>query len=214
MSEPSSIVKFQFDSLEQQRQADTLGIWVFLATEVMFFGGLFVAYAIYRWMNPSTFVAASQELNLIAGTLNTAVLLLSSLTMALADRFVNEGRLKLAQWLLSCTLAFGLLFLFIKAFEYHQEFSRQLIPFINDTFGWGKADPERAKLFFNLYFLMTGLHVVHLIIGCSLVGGTIPKIRREEYAVQSASKIKIIALYWHFIDVVWVFLFPLLYLAR
>ncbi|MCW8193790.1 cytochrome/quinol oxidase subunit 3 [Proteobacteria bacterium 005FR1] len=214
MKEAQNAVRMQFEALDQQKQADTLGMWIFLATEVLFFGGMFMAYAAYRWFNPDVFVLASKELNLLAGSINTAVLLSSSLTMALADHFIHAGNKTNAQRLLTLTISLGLVFLLIKGYEYHEEYSHGLIPFINDQFQWEHGQADRAELFFNLYFLMTGMHALHLFLGCCLLTVMLFINRGRRTLFRPQMRIKLSALYWHFVDVVWVFLFPLFYLAR
>lgn len=207
-------VKVQFDDLAQQHQANTLGMWIFLSTEVLFFGGLFLVYAVYRWSYSEVFISASPELSLMLGAINTAVLLSSSLTIAAAHLMIEAGRWRLMQYALMATLLLGFVFLGVKFYEYYLEFQHQLVPFVGEVFSWDKAQPERARLFFNLYFAMTGLHAIHLFIGCGLVTAMLLASLRSISVERVKSQIKLSALYWHFVDVVWVFIFPLLYLAR
>jgi cytochrome c oxidase subunit 3 len=200
----------QFDSLEQQRDAATLGMWFFLVTEVLFFGGLFLTYAIYRAKYPAAFAAASHELDVTLGTINTAVLITSSLTMALAVHAAQSGQRRLLMLFLVVTIALGGAFLGIKSVEYYHKFIEHHIP--GAGFEFEKEYVLNAQLFFSLYFLMTGLHAVHMIIGIGIMlwmlwwswNGT---ITADYYA-----PIEISGLYWHFVDIVWIFLFPLLYL--
>jgi cytochrome c oxidase subunit 3 len=200
----------QFEDLEQQKEAATLGMWVFLVTEILFFGGLFATYLVYRSWYPEAFVAASRQLVIWAGTVNTAVLITSSLTMALAVHAAQTGERRLLILFLVATMALGTVFLGIKAFEYYTEFAEHHVPGPNFQF---EAEHFRnAQLFFSLYFVMTGLHALHMIIGLAImavmlawsVGGTIT----PEYY----NPIEVSGLYWHFVDIVWIFLFPLLYL--
>ena len=214
MSDSSLTTGFQFDDLRQQRHADTLGMWIFLATEVLFFGALFLVYTVYRQANPGVFPAASQTLNLTAGTLNTAVLLTSSLTVALADHFIYGGKVRLAAFMLAVTLLLGLLFLLIKGYEYRLEFNHHLIPFLDQGFHWSGPNADATRLFFNLYFSMTGLHALHLLIGLLSIFVTLLLTLRHTNPIRLQSITRIVALYWHFVDLVWVFLFPLLYLVR
>lgn len=214
MGERPSALRMQFEDLAQQEQADTLGMWTFLATEVLFFGGLFLVYAVYRWYFPGVFRAASQELNLVAGSFNTTVLLTSSFVIALADNLIEKGKQSTVRWLVVTTAVLGIVFLGIKAFEYHEEFSHHLVPFIDGAFHWDKADPLPTRLFFNLYFVMTGLHALHLLIGCSLLLIIALPLWTRIHPQRLPFFIKVSALYWHFVDIVWVFLFPLLYLVR
>ena len=199
-----------FDTLAQQKEAATLGMWVFLVTEVLFFGGLFAAYSIYRGWYPDAFAAGSHTLDITLGTINTAVLITSSLTMALAVHAAQLGQRQLLMIFLVATMALGATFLGIKSVEYYHKFSEHHVP--GATFQFEKEYARHAQIFFSLYFIMTGLHAVHMIIGIGIMlvmlwwswNGTIT----EEYS----SPIEISGLYWHFVDIVWIFLFPLLYL--
>jgi len=199
-----------FDSLEQQTEATTLGMWVFLVTEVLFFGGLFMVYTVYRSWYPDAFVAASHELDITLGTINTAVLITSSLTMALAVHAAQLGQRKTLMLFLVATMALGGVFLGIKSVEYYHKFVEHHVP--GPAFQFEKEYFRHAQIFFSLYFVMTGLHALHMIIGVGIMlfmlrwawNGTITK----EYH----SPIEISGLYWHFVDIVWIFLFPLLYL--
>jgi len=199
-----------FDSLEQQSEATTLGMWVFLVTEVLFFGGLFATYMIYRNWYPDAFAAASHELDVTLGTVNTIVLITSSLTMALAVHAAQLGQRKLLMMFLILTMILGAVFLGIKSVEYYHKFVEHHVP--GSGFQFEKEYFRHAQLFFSLYFVMTGLHALHMIIGIGIMlvmlwwswNGTIT----EEYS----SPIEISGLYWHFVDIVWIFLFPLLYL--
>jgi cytochrome c oxidase subunit 3 len=200
-----------FDNLEQQTDATTLGMWVFLVTEVLFFGGLFLVYTVYRSLYPDAFIAASHELDVTLGTINTAVLITSSLTMALAVHAAQVGQRKTLMLFLVATMILGGIFLGIKSVEYYHKFVEHLVP--GPAFQFEKAHLRHAQLFFSLYFVMTGLHALHMIIGFGIMlwmliwtwNGTITK---EYY-----SPIEISGLYWHFVDIVWIFLFPLLYLV-
>lgn len=200
-----------FASFEEQRQASSLGVWVFLATEVMFFGALFASYTIYRWLHPAAFAMASRHLDVELGTLNTAVLLTSSLTMALAVRFAQLGRGKLAAGLLGCTIVLGAAFLGIKGYEYHQKLVEHLVP--GPSFSGEFPDPRGAQLFFCLYFGMTGLHAIHMIVGICLLIGLLVPTYLGWFSAEDHDFIEGTGLYWHFVDIVWIFLFPLLYLV-
>jgi cytochrome c oxidase subunit III len=203
-------VAHQFDSLAQQREATTLGMWVFLVTEVLFFGGLFMVYTVYRSWYPEAFAAASHELDIVLGTVNTAVLITSSLTMALAVHASQLGERKRLLIFLALTMALGLTFLGIKSVEYYHKFVEHHVP--GPAFQFEREYMRNAQLFFSLYFVMTGLHALHMIIGLGIMtwmfrwswNGTIT----EDYN----APIEISGLYWHFVDIVWIFLFPLLYL--
>ena len=199
-----------FDSLAQQSEATTLGMWVFLVTEVLFFGGLFATYMIYRSWYPDAFAAASHELDVTLGTINTVVLITSSLTMALAVHAAQLGQRKTLLLFLIVTMVLGGAFLGIKSVEYYHKFVEHHVP--GPSFQFEAEHFRHAQIFFSLYFVMTGLHAVHMIIGIGIMlvmlywswNGTIT----EEYS----SPIEISGLYWHFVDIVWIFLFPLLYL--
>jgi cytochrome c oxidase subunit 3 len=200
-----------FDNLAQQKEAATLGMWVFLVTEVLFFGGLFAAYSVYRGWYPDAFAAASHTLDLTLGTINTAVLITSSLTMALGVHAAQTGERRLLLLFLLATMILGAVFLGIKGFEYAHKFTEHHVPGAAFQFE-DEALSRHAQVFFSLYFVMTGLHALHMIIGLGIMiwmwwwawNGT---ITAEYFA-----PIEISGLYWHFVDIVWIFLFPLLYL--
>ena len=200
----------QFDSLEQQKDAATLGMWLFLVTEVLFFGGLFLVYTTYRNMYPEAFAAASHEMLVWAGTINTGVLITSSLTMALAVHAAQTGNRRLLLTFLVLTMILGATFLGIKAFEYHTEWVEHHVPGLNYAF-----EPRfyrNAQIFFSLYFLMTGLHALHMIIGLGIMSVMLWWSVRGTITPEYSNPIEIAGLYWHFVDIVWIFLFPLLYL--
>jgi cytochrome c oxidase subunit III len=206
----SPALAHQFDSIEQQREAATLGMWAFLVTEILFFGGLFTVYMVYRTLYPQAFAAASHELVIWAGTTNTAVLITSSLTMALAVHSAQTGNRRLLILFLMATIALGCVFLGIKAFEYYTEYVEQHIPGLNYAF-----EPEyyrNAQIFFSLYFIMTGLHALHMIIGIGIMLFMLWWSVRGVITQEYYNPIEISGLYWHFVDIVWIFLFPLLYL--
>ena len=221
-TESEPILSVQFDDLEQQHDASSLGMWIFLATEVMFFGGLITAYVVYRAISPQEFALASQHLKLWLGCLNTVVLLGSSLAMAMAVRSAQLHRKHELLWFLVITMALGTCFLGVKAIEYYQEYQENLVPSLNfqmpeHEHGTGgsepvRLDPGRFEMFFVLYFFMTGLHALHLIIGISLIGVMAFLVRRDWFSGTGETQIEVTGLYWHFVDVVWVFLYPLLYL--
>jgi cytochrome c oxidase subunit III len=204
-------VAHQFESIEQQREAATLGMWIFLATEVLFFGGLFAAYTVYRTLAPEVFHHASHHLDLVMGGLNTGVLLGSSLTMALAVHGIQLGKRQAVVWFLVGTALLGIVFLGVKAFEYHHKFAEHLVP--GPVFTYPGADRRQAEMFFVLYFLMTGLHALHVLIGIVVIGVLALLVWREKVTPEKYMPVEITGLYWHFVDIVWVFLFPLLYLA-
>ncbi len=204
----SSVVAPYFSNIEQQREANMLGMWVFLATEVMFFGGLFVAYAAYHLAYPVAFAAASQELDLILASINTVVLLCSSLTMALAVHSAQIDKKRNLVIYLLLTIVLGLIFLGIKVVEYGEKFSHNLVPGPNFMF----HGPPEGELFFSLYFATTGLHAIHMIIGIGVLSYFVIKALRNHFTSITYDPVEMVGLYWHFVDIAWVFIFPLYYL--
>src|ERR1700704_358233 len=200
----------QFDSLAQQSETTRLGMWVFLVTEVLFFGGLFATYAIYRTWYPDAFAAASHELDVTLGTINTVVLITSSLTMALAVHAAQLGQRRLLMIFLVLTMALGAAFLGIKSVEYYHKFAEHHVP--GPAFQFEKEYFQNAQLFFSLYFVMTGLHALHMIIGIGIMLVMLWWSWNGTITAEYSSPIEISGLYWHFVDIVWIFLFPLLYL--
>ena len=204
----------QFDTPEQQREASTLGMWVFLVTEVMFFGGMFTAYTAYRAWYPNVFAVASSSLNAVIGAINTAVLLCSSFTMVLAVRAASLGARRALIVFLILTMVLGTAFLGIKAFEWREKFEEHHVP--GPGFHLEGESPEgqaRAQLFFSLYFAMTGLHALHMVVGVGLLTYILLCARRGRYSPVYWTPVDIAGLYWHFVDIIWIFLFPLLYLV-
>jgi cytochrome c oxidase subunit III len=197
--------------MDQQLEASTLGMWVFLVTEIMFFGGLFMAYLLYRWANPTGFQEASHHLDKFWGAVNTVVLIVSSLTMAMAVRSAQTSAAPKTQvgWLLA-TMFFGTVFLGVKVVEYSQKFKDHLIP--GPHFQWTGEYPAAAEIFYSLYFCMTGLHALHMIIGLGLMAVITVMAWRGKFDGQYYTPVEVSGLYWHFVDIVWIFLFPLLYL--
>ncbi len=218
----------QFDTMEQQKESSTLGMWLFLVTEIMFFGGLFTTYVVYRTMYPAAFAAASSTLSVMWGGINTAVLILSSLTMVLAIRSAQVNSRKGAMGFLVATMLLGSTFLGIKAIEYHDKFVENHVPgnilnapfnFVLEDAGEARAmqaqdaDYRRhAEIFFALYFIMTGIHATHMIIGIGILAVLLFYTRRGKYDSEYYNPLEMTGLYWHFVDIVWIFLFPLLYL--
>jgi cytochrome c oxidase subunit 3 len=185
-------------------------MWLFLVTEVLFFGGLFLVYSVYRAWYPEAFAAASHELVVWAGTLNTVVLITSSLTMALAVHAAQTGHRRALVALLLTTMLLGCVFLGVKAFEYRTEYLEHHIPGLAFQF-----EPEQflhAQIFFSLYFIMTGLHALHMIIGLGIMSVMVWMSWRGIITPEYYNPIEVSGLYWHFVDIVWIFLFPLLYL--
>jgi cytochrome c oxidase subunit 3 len=186
-------------------------MWVFLVTEVLFFGGLFLVYTVYRVWYPDAFAAASHSLDVTLGTVNTVVLITSSLTMALAVHAAQLGQRKLIMIFLLATMALGAVFLGIKSVEYYHKFVEHHIP--GPGFEFEEQEYARhAQIFFSLYFVMTGLHALHMIIGFGIMSWMLWWTWRGTITAEYYSPIEISGLYWHFVDIVWIFLFPLLYL--
>jgi cytochrome c oxidase subunit 3 len=213
-------VAHQFEDLEQQHQSATLGMWTFLATEVMFFGGLFASFVVYRFTDPRAFALACRELLIWAGTVNTFVLLTSSLTMALAVRAGQEGNARDQVRYLLATMLLATIFLAIKGFEYYKEYEHDLVPGLNfstEHLAIRGATPhviKQTELFFVFYFFMTGLHATHMVIGIGVMARMSVLARRGRFTRAYSTPLELTGLYWHFVDMVWVFLFPLLYLIE
>ncbi len=202
----------QFDSLEHQHETRVFGMWVYLMTELMLFGGLFAAYAIYRVVYPQAFAAGSSRLDTNLGAINTAVLILSSLMMALAVHSAQVGHRKSLLLFLVLTALFGTVFMGIKAVEYYHHYQDQLAPGV--AFNYPGPLAGQMELFFMLYFAMTGLHAIHLTIGILLVAAMFVLSWRRHVSAQYWTPVELLGLYWHFVDIVWIFLFPLLYLIH
>jgi cytochrome c oxidase subunit 3 len=210
----SLALRVQFDTAEQQKDASTLGMWIFLITEIMFFGGMFACYTVYRSWDPHVFAVASTSLNAPIGAANTCILLFSSFTMVMAVRAGQLGQQKAMVWFLILTLLFGGAFLGVKAYEWNEKFEEHHIPgqaaFHLD--GIAPAEQGNAQLFFSLYFAMTGLHAAHMVIGAGILLGLILQARKGRFTADYFTPVDVAGLYWHFVDVIWIFLFPLLYL--
>jgi cytochrome c oxidase subunit III len=204
-------LQHHFDDMAQQAEASALGMWVFLVTEIMFFGGLFMAYLLYRWKSPEGFAEASNHLNVIWGAVNTVVLIVSSLTMALAVRAAQTGaRAKVQVGWLVATMILGAAFLGVKAIEYADKFEHHLVP--GPNFHWEGKYPAAAEQFYSIYFCMTGLHAIHMIIGIGIMLVITWMAWRRQFDASYYTPVEVSGLYWHFVDIVWIFLFPLLYL--
>jgi cytochrome c oxidase subunit 3 len=228
-----------FQTLEQQKESATLGMWIFLVTEVLFFGGIFLAYTINRTAHSIAFGAGSNTLDIRLGAGNTVVLILSSLTMAMAVWSAQVGKKRWVSFFLIATLALGTVFLGVKVIEYKQKFDHHLIPGhgfdmkyrsehptatddpkeiarekeeIERTFKGDKDTNSHGQLYFSLYFGMTGLHALHMIVGAGLLLWLIKGSFSGRFTPQYNTPVEIVGLYWHFVDIVWIYLFPLLYL--
>ncbi len=204
-------LQHQFDTMEQQQESATLGMWIFLVTEIMFFGGLFMAYLLYRIWYPEAWAEGSRELDIVLGGVNTVVLIGSSLTMALAVRAAQTGFPRATVTWLLLTMALGLTFLVIKGFEYAHKFHEHHVPGPNFQFEGPHA--RQVEIFLSLYFAMTGLHALHMVIGFGLLGVIAWMAYRRRFSPDWYAPVEMSGLYWHFVDIVWIFLFPLLYLV-
>jgi cytochrome c oxidase subunit 3 len=204
-------VQEQFDTAAQQKDASALGMWIFLVTEIMFFGGLFLVYVVYRGRYPDAFGAASRTLNATIGAINTAVLLCSSFTMVMAVRAGQLGRRKAIIVFLILTLILGFVFLGVKAYEWNEKFQEHHVPGLSFHME-GASEQGQAQLFFSLYFAMTGLHALHMAIGAGLLSVLLWQAGRGRFSAAYYTPIDMVGLYWHFVDIVWIYLFPLLYL--
>jgi cytochrome c oxidase subunit 3 len=204
-------LRHHFATSAQQTDASTLGMWTFLITEVLFFGGMFAAYAVYRNMYPAAFASTSKFMDVILGGTNTAVLICSSLTMVLAVRAAQLSKRRDLILFLILTMIFGTIFLGIKAFEYHSKWVEHLVP----GFDFQYDEPRyqhNAQILFFLYFAMTGMHALHMVIGLGLLTFLLVQAKRHIFNENYFAPVEMIGLYWHFVDIVWIFLFPLLYL--
>ena len=249
---PTNLVAARFDNWKQQRETSTLGMWTLLVSELLFFGSFFLAYAVYRALNPAAFAAASSRTEIWIGTLNTAILLTSSFCMALAVNAAKLGQLRKTSLLLVLTAVLGAGFMGLKGLEYYKDWQNHLVPGVNFQFDNAPANngglslqrqndrsafppqivvppgqpsalpdsrsPEMTPtriapeaLFFVLYFFLTGLHAVHLTVGICWVTVAAILARKERFA--DAQPVEILGLYWHFVDVVWIFLYPMIYLG-
>jgi len=200
----------QFDDMPQQQEASTLGMWTFLATEVLFFGGMFMAYITYRNLYPHAFAAASGHTILLYGTINTGILLTSSLTMAMAVYAAQQSTQKWVVRYLLLTIFLGCCFLVIKGFEYHDDLKEHLWPGPNFKQGL----PVQAQIFWVLYWAMTGLHALHITVGLGLLSVLAWLARHGKFSEHYNTPVEVSGLYWHFVDIVWIFLYPLLYLIN
>jgi cytochrome c oxidase subunit 3 len=212
------LVAHQFETLEQQRESETLGMWLFLATEILIFGAMFTGYAAYRAAYRHDFEVASSKLNILIATINTVVLLSSSLTMALSVYAARSGKRGMLKLCLVLTALLGSAFMVFKAIEYYSDYKDNLVPRLafNPT-EWTEreppADPQHVQLFLMFYYIMTGLHAVHLTVGIGLMIWLMWRAWSGIITPERYMSVEIVGLYWHFVDLVWIFLLPLLYLT-
>jgi cytochrome c oxidase subunit 3 len=207
MSGVADVLKPPWKELSRQREGATFGIWVFLASELLFFGSLILLYTAYRIANPNDFIIAGRETDIWYGTVNTAILMTSSLTMAVASQAAEADMRRLTIWCLTATAAFGLLFLVCKGFEYAEDIEKNLLPGAN----FALKEPA-AQIFFALYWIMTAIHAIHLTIGLGLVGRLAIFGALRAIPLRENPQVEVTALYWHLVDVIWIVLYPLIYL--
>jgi cytochrome c oxidase subunit 3 len=201
-----------FDSADTQFDSGRMGVWIFLVTEILFFGGMFCAFAVFRSWYFDAFKEAHHHLDKVMGAINTVVLICSSLTMALGVRFAQKSNTKVTVVMLAMTIAFAFVFLVIKYFEYSHKFHDGLLPgaaFTAEGFKTGKD----AGIFFAVYFMMTGVHGLHVIIGIGLISWILIRAIRGEFSSRFYAPVEGVGLYWHLVDLIWIYLFPLLYLV-
>jgi cytochrome c oxidase subunit III len=204
-------LQHHFEDLGQQHDASILGMWFFVTQEILFFGGIFAAYAIYRGLYPAVWSEGAHHQNIVLGTINTAVLIASSLTMALAVYFAQTNKRIATIWALVSTLVLGSVFIGIKGFEYYEHFHEGLLP--GSHFTYQSAVGDKLELYFLFYFAMTGLHALHMVIGAGLLLWFIWRAWAGHFSEEYYGPVEVMGLYWHFVDIVWIFLFPLLYLV-
>jgi cytochrome c oxidase subunit 3 len=210
MPDAHAALKEQYQEMPQQKEAATLGMWAFLATEVLFFGGMFMSYITYRHAYPEAFAEASHHTIVLFGTINTAILLTSSLTMALAVHAARESNNKWLFRFLAITVLLGLAFLAVKGLEYHQDLDDHLWPGPNFKTGL----PPESQIFWFLYWVMTGFHAIHVTVGVMVISVMAWMTSRRKFSSAYYTPVEITALYWHFVDIIWIYLYPLLYLIH
>jgi cytochrome c oxidase subunit III len=210
MSNHRAILYEHFSDIEQQRETSTAGIWVFVGSEIMFFGALILAFCVYRFSYTQAFSEGAQKLNVVLGAVNTAVLFTSGLTISLAAAANKTGARFVTILFLLVTAAFGVVFLAIKGIEYQEDWTKGLFP--GDGFQWSGSNSPHVQLYFLLYFTMTGFHALHLLIGIGLILVVAWLVLRGSIHKEHFMPLEVIGIYWHFVDMVWIFLFTLLYL--
>ena len=204
-------LRHHFASLHQQKETASLGMWVFIAQEIMFFGGLFLVYTVYRTLYPDAWAAASHHLDYKLGAVNTAVLICSSLTMAMAVHAAALGHARQIVAYIFATIGLGSVFLGVKVYEYADKFKHHLVP--GPHFAFEGPFERPAEIFYSLYFAMTGLHALHMIIGVPILLSVAWQAHKGRYGPAYHTPVEMVGLYWHFVDIVWIFLFPMLYLV-
>jgi cytochrome c oxidase subunit 3 len=218
MAAEHGVLAHHFDNVEQQREAEALGMWLFLATEILVFGAVFTGYTVYRLRYADAFEAASGRLNILIGGINTVVLLTSSLTMALSVYATRAGRPRMLTTCLSLTLFLGGVFLGFKVLEYYIDYEESLVPGLRfDPAEWERmspaVNPRHAALMLVFYYILTGLHALHMVVGMGLLTWLLVRALRRQLSPERYMPVEVVGLYWHFVDIVWIFLLPLLYLT-
>ncbi|HTW50872.1 MAG TPA: cytochrome c oxidase subunit 3 [Stellaceae bacterium] len=204
------VLEKQFADLAHQSETAELGIWGFIATEVLFLGGLFCAYTVYRYLQPAAVIEAARHTKIVIGSVNTGVLLTSSFFMSWASLAARAGQSRLLGWLMLIAAALGVVFVALKGLEYAQEITEHLWP--GQHFSLDIAEPREGEVFYFIYWLLTGIHALHLIVGICAVSVIARRAMRGEFSAAYHSPVRVVSLYWHFVDIVWIFLFVLIYL--
>lgn len=212
MSHNEEVLAEHFHNLEQQRHAASIGMWVFLATEVLFIGALLTAYLVTRLAYPEGFATGSQLTHIWLGTTNTALLITSSFTMATAVRAAEHDHQTLLRWALFITAMLGVAFLAVKGYEYHKEWQEGLVPGLNFTYGG--EHPRQVELFYWMYFVLTGYHALHLTVGIGIVYTQWAMAVSGRFGSRRFMPVEVAGLYWSFVDIVWLFLYPMFYLIK
>ena len=205
-------LQHHFEDLDQQHVTVTLGMWAFLATEILFFGGFFFAYTLYRNMYPAAWTIGAHHNNITLGTINTAVLICSSLTMAMGVYFAQQGRKKPLVNAILATIFLGVVFVVIKGVEYTEHIREGFFP--GALFTYSGPEARHVELFMVFYFGMTGLHALHMLVGFGILAWLVVRSGQGWYSAEYYSPVEVVGLYWHFVDIIWIFLFPLLYLIN
>jgi cytochrome c oxidase subunit III len=204
------VLQPQYVDLAHQSETAELGIWGFIATEVLFLGGLFAAYSFYRYLHPAGVAAAARHTKIVIGSINTVVLLTSSFFMSWASLTARAGESRFCGRLMWLTAGLGVTFVVLKGIEYAQEIGEHLWP--GPSFALQMSEPRVGEVFYSLYWLTTGIHALHLLVGIVIVGFVARRVNRGEFSLTYHAPIRVVSLYWHFVDIVWIFLFALIYL--
>ena len=197
--------------LPYDAEASKIGMWLFIFTELLLFGGMFIVYSVYRYLNPEAFHLAGEELNTFIGAVNTVILLVSSMTIAMSTSAIQKNDIRLTNILLGITLILAVVFLFNKYFEWSAKFSYGIYPGSQEMLG---TMSQGEILFIGLYFVMTGLHALHILVGIALITWTMIELKQKKIHHEKYDLLENSGLYWHLVDLIWIFLFPLFYLIH